>query len=188
MMTDAAPIGLLDACVLVGVIRREFLFAAARDGFYRPRWSDRIEGEWRSALLRIEGSGAAATIDGEIALAHVSFPDALVSGWEELEGPLELPDWHDRHVLAAAIKSGASLLVTDNLKDFPRRALAQHGIAPISSDEHLRAWAEARPEAARKLFADHAEAAFGDPKEARACLKRARLPRFAKEIERLLSV
>ena len=44
--------------------------------------------------------------------------DCLVSGYETLIPSIELPDPDDRHVVAAAIHCGASLIVTFNLKDF----------------------------------------------------------------------
>ena len=47
------------------------------------------------------------------------FPDATVREYEVLISTLELPDADDRHVVAAAIHSQASLIVTANLKDFP---------------------------------------------------------------------
>lgn len=183
MSETPPPVALLDACVLVGLARRELLLAAARAGYMRPIWSARIEAEWRSAALRDADPGAEALIDGEIALARAAFPDALVSGWEALEGPLSLPDWNDRHVLAAAIAGEAELLITDNLRDFPRRALIEHGVEAISADAFLRKWAEERPEAAAAFM----RAVTDDPLDARKRLKRARLPRFAKEIERLLA-
>jgi hypothetical protein len=45
--------------------------------------------------------------------------DCLVTGHEPLTEGLKLPDPDDRHVLAAAIKAGAQVIVTRNLKDFP---------------------------------------------------------------------
>jgi hypothetical protein len=57
-----------------------------------------------------------------------AFDDALVSGWEELEGGLSLPDQDDRHVLAAAIRGGAQTIITANAKDFPVAALAPLGL------------------------------------------------------------
>lgn len=180
---DAPALAVLDACVLVGVLRREFLFAAAKSGFYRPIWSARIEAEWRAALIR-EAAGAEWAADGELALARASFPDAIVEGWEELEGPLSLPDWNDRHVLAAAIAGGAGIIVTDNLRDFPRRALREHGVAAIAADEFLLSWTEAQPDEACAAI----RAAFpAEPtRTIRAGLKRGRLPRFAKAVERLM--
>ena len=49
--------------------------------------------------------------------AHIR--DCLVTDYDDLIEPLELPDPDDRHVLAAAIRCGASVIVTRNLKDFP---------------------------------------------------------------------
>jgi predicted nucleic acid-binding protein len=40
---------------------------------------------------------------------------------------LKLPDEKDRHVLAAAIKTNANLIVTNNLKDFPASYLDSFG-------------------------------------------------------------
>jgi predicted nucleic acid-binding protein len=39
-----------------------------------------------------------------------------------------LPDPADRHVLAAAIRGRADVIVTMNLKDFPAGTLAPYGI------------------------------------------------------------
>lgn len=46
--------------------------------------------------------------------------DCLITGYEHLVDAIELPDRGDRHVVAAAISCGASLIVTTNLKDFPQ--------------------------------------------------------------------
>jgi hypothetical protein len=49
-----------------------------------------------------------------------AFEDAMVTGFEHLEaGFRNLPDVSDRHVLAAAVRTRASIIVTENLKDFP---------------------------------------------------------------------
>jgi len=39
-----------------------------------------------------------------------------------------LPDSGDHHVVAAAIRSKANVIVTFNLKDFPRSIEAEYGI------------------------------------------------------------
>ena len=49
--------------------------------------------------------------------------DCLVKGYQPLIEALDLPDPDDRHVLAAAIKVNAQLIVTRNLKDFPPKTL-----------------------------------------------------------------
>jgi hypothetical protein len=54
-------------------------------------------------------------------LMNTAVRDCLVSGYEPLIEGLKLPDPGDRHVLAAAIKIGAQVIVTRNLKGLPRR-------------------------------------------------------------------
>src|SRR5882762_11705405 len=63
--------------------------------------------------------------------------DALVTGYEDLIEGLELPDPDDRHVLAAAIRAGAHVIVTANLRDFPAKILGQFGIEPQHPDEFV---------------------------------------------------
>ena len=59
---------------------------------------------------------------------NLAIPDGLVIGHETLIAGLTLPDADDRHVLAAAIRCNASVIVTFNEKDFPASALAPYGI------------------------------------------------------------
>jgi hypothetical protein len=56
------------------------------------------------------------------------FPEAWVEGYEDLI-PRMTNHRKDRHVLAAAVRSGAKEIVTYNLKDFPPSSLAPHSIA-----------------------------------------------------------
>ena len=57
-----------------------------------------------------------------------AFPGSNVTGYESLVENLSLPDPDDRHILAAAIKGEAQVIVTANLKDFPASALASYSI------------------------------------------------------------
>jgi hypothetical protein len=65
------------------------------------------------------------------------FQECFVTGYEPLIEGLELPDPDDRHVLAAAIKCSAQIIVTENLKDFPPEALEEHGIEVLGVDDAL---------------------------------------------------
>lgn len=67
-------------------------------------------------------------------IMNQAFADATVVKYEQHGIEIrKLPDEGDRHVIAAAIKSKADIIVTENLKDFPRKVLAKYGIEAKSS-------------------------------------------------------
>ncbi|MDE9452095.1 PIN domain-containing protein [Aliiroseovarius sp. Z3] len=126
---------LLDACVLGGALRRNMLLSLAEAGLFRPRWSSRILDETQKAISEItKGATDGAPQRGAI---EAAFPEALVTGYEVFEDKLDLPDPNDKHVLAAAISTSASVIVTDNLADFPADALMPHAIDAISADDFI---------------------------------------------------
>jgi hypothetical protein len=61
----------------------------------------------------------------------------MVTGYEDLIDSLKLPDLEDRHVLAAAIRAGAQVIVTANLKHFPTEYLARFNIEAKLPDDFL---------------------------------------------------
>jgi len=117
-----------DACVLYPAPLRDFLMWLGLSGRFRARWSRQIHDEWKSSLLRVRRDLAIEQLDRTSNLMDQAIPDALVSGHEALIESLQLPDRDDRHVLAAAIRCGASVIVTFNEKDFPEDALAPFGV------------------------------------------------------------
>jgi hypothetical protein len=70
-------------------------------------------------------------------LMNEAVRDCLVSGYEPLIEGLKLPDPADRHVLAAAIKAGAQVIVTSNLKHFPAADLRQWDVEAKSPDDFV---------------------------------------------------
>jgi hypothetical protein len=111
------------------------------------------------------------------------FPGARVEPGAGTEEAIRLPDAADAHVLAAAVAGAAEILLTFNLRDFPRRVLAAHGIEPRHPDGflwELLSLASGRGGAA--IGAALAEAGIA-PDRARAALKRAKLPRLGKAWE-----
>jgi len=119
---------LYDACVLYPAPLRDFLMHLAVTELVAARWTDRIHDEWIGALLikRPDLTREQLERTRELMNAHAS--DALVTEYEGLIEALDLPDPDDRHVLAAAIHSGSSVIVTYNLNDFPTPYLAQFDI------------------------------------------------------------
>jgi hypothetical protein len=63
--------------------------------------------------------------------------NCLVTGYEPLADALDLPDPGDRHVLAAAIKARAQVIVTHNLKDFPSTVLGKWEMEAKSADDFI---------------------------------------------------
>lgn len=117
-----------DACVLYPAPLRDFLMWLGLSGRFRARWSTRIHEKWKRNLRLNRPDLHADHIDRTSALMDQAIPDALVSGHEDLVAGLNLPDPDDRHVLAAAIRCGASVIVTFNEKDFPQTALSPYGV------------------------------------------------------------
>ena len=126
-----------DACILYPEMLRSFLMYLATGGEYRARWTAEIREEWKRAILLQRPDLEPAKIDRTAVLMEQVVDDALVTGYEALIAGLELPDANDRHVLAAAIRCGADVIVTMNLKDFPATALNQYGIEAQHPDEFV---------------------------------------------------
>jgi len=120
---------LLDTCVLVPSRARDVLLEVASTGAYRPLWSSEILAELDRTLrlLLAKRNASPEEIDAYLTRLfrqmRITFPDALVNGWEELVATIHLPDPDDRHVVAAARAGRADVIVTDNLADFPPAGL-----------------------------------------------------------------
>lgn len=128
----------IDACVLVPIVKTDLLLNLAERGMFHPLWSQRILDEMRDAILDIRADLTAAAISRRIEAMNAIFEDALVDGWEPLESAIRgMPDPDDRHLVAAAIAGRAGLIVTDNVKDFPKAVLEQWNLTATTSDEFL---------------------------------------------------
>lgn len=113
----------LDSNVLYPAALRNFLMWLAVHGLFRARWSDSVHEEWMAAVQRDFPGITRKQLERTRELMNLHAQDSLVFGFEELIKSVQLPDPSDRHVLAAAIRSSAGVIVTRNLKDFPREAL-----------------------------------------------------------------
>lgn len=122
-----------DACVLYPAPLRDFLMRLATTGLFAAKWTDRIHDEWTRNLQQRRpelGPQLARTR----ALMNQAVPDSLVEAYEPLMDGLSLPDPDDRHVLAAAIRCGAQMIVTFNLRDFSKEALDRYGLEALHPD------------------------------------------------------
>ena len=111
----------LDACVLVNFALRDTLLRMAESYLYLPRWSEDIIAETKRTLENKRGLTPEQT-EYLVSELRVHFEDAWVEGYEPLIAAMGNHP-KDRHVLAAAVKTGAQTIVTFNLKDFKKEAL-----------------------------------------------------------------
>lgn len=125
----------LDTNVVFPIVIRDLLFWLAHYELYTPKWSSHIFEEWKDVMLRKGISETEA--DRRVQRANQAFPDAFVRNYEPLIDTLKLPDPKDCHVLAAAIKTNADIIVTNNLKDFPATYLASFGLKAKCADDFL---------------------------------------------------
>ncbi len=133
---------LIDACVLAGALKRNLLLTLAEAELFQPRWSKAILDETERAIARMLARKSVTDASDRAARAlramTRAFPEAAVQAHEALSAVVPLlPDRDDEHVLAAAMKTRASVIVTDNLKHFPNAVLAPLGIEVITADAFI---------------------------------------------------
>jgi hypothetical protein len=126
-----------DANVLYPAELRNFLMHLVLTGVFRAKWSSDVHEEWIRNLLKNRPDLTREKLERTPQLMDKAAPDALVTGYQHLIPGLLLPDKDDRHVLAAAIRCGASLIVTSNLADFPPEALGPFDIEAQHPDEFI---------------------------------------------------
>lgn len=126
-----------DACVLYPAPLRDLLMRLALTDLYRARWTDMIHNEWTRNVLKQRPDLKAEDLERTRSLMNAHVRDSLVTGFEHLIPAVELPDADDRHVVAAAIHGGASLIVTFNLKDFPPERLKPYNLAAQHPDDFI---------------------------------------------------
>ena len=105
---------------------------------FRARWTNAIHDEWIRNVLTNRPDLTAEQLERTRNLMNSHVHDCLVTNYEDLIPSLTLPDADDRHVLAAAIVSGADVIVTYNLSDFPDSKIAKFGIEAQHPDEFIR--------------------------------------------------
>lgn len=126
-----------DACVLYPAPLRDLLVNMATRHMFSAHWTDQIHEEWIRNVLADRTDLDRGKLERTKDLMNRAVPDCLVQGYEDLVPALELPDPDDRHVLAAAIVSGAQMIVSFNLRDFPNDYLARFGIEAVHPDRFI---------------------------------------------------
>lgn len=125
----------LDTCTLFGAYLCDTLLRLAEAGTFRPLWSAGVLGELERNLVDKRGLGKEAVLY-RIGEMRRSFPDAEVRGYEDLTESMTC-DAKDRHVLAAAVRGRAEVLVTVNTDDFPYASTAPYDLVVVHPDDFL---------------------------------------------------
>jgi len=131
-------VAVCDACVLYSITMADLLTSLGEAGLYHPRWTSEIHDEWIRNVIGNRGQSSAVTrekLEARRDAMIEAIENSLVEDYEELIPTLTLPDPDDRHVLAAAIKAEADLILTINLKDFPQNTLASWEITAKHPDD-----------------------------------------------------
>lgn len=132
----------IDACTLASALKRNLLLSLAEAEFFRVRWSAKVMEETEAAIAKI--LAAKGVIDASTRASRAcnamqeAFEEAEVLAYDAfLPACSGLPDHGDAHVLAAALKTRASTIVTENLADFPEEILAPLNIEARSADAFI---------------------------------------------------
>jgi len=142
----------LDACVLYPAPLRDLLLSFADSELYKPKWSAEIQAEWSRNLLINRPDLKKEQLQITIDAMNEAFPDSNVDKYSSLISGIKLPDPKDRHVVAAAIRSKADVIVTFNLKDFPRFIEEEYDIEIQHPDVFLTNVYDLNPAKAKAAF------------------------------------
>lgn len=133
---------LVDACSLADVLKRNLLLSLAEADFFRVRWSACILDETEQAIAKIRKERGHTDAINQASRARKAmeraFGDAAVTGYEPLmNGLTSLPDPNDAHVIAAAVMTRASIIVTENTMDFPDNVLHPLNLEAKTADAFI---------------------------------------------------
>ncbi len=118
----------------------------AVDRLIDARWTDEIHDEWIRSLAASVSAIPIEHLQMTRRLMEAALPQAAVAGYEKHIPSVKLPDPNDRHVVAAGIAGGASVILTWNLKDFPAAELRKHGLRRQTPDAFLADLHDRAPE------------------------------------------
>lgn len=151
-----------DACVLYPPSIRDLLVRLAQTGLFAAKWSEAILDEIVESIVRTEPEVDRGRLERTRRLMCEAVRDCIITGYERLCEGLELPDPDDRHVLAAAIRAHAQVIVTFNLSDFPAESLDAYAIEAQSPDEFVLYLIDLSPATVGAVLAPQADA-LGNP-------------------------
>lgn len=160
-----------DANILYPAPLRDLFIRLAQTGLVRAKWTERIHDEWFHSALIDHPRLSRERLNRTRALMNEAIRDCLICGYEDLIPSLALPDPNDRHVLAAAIRCRADVIVTCNLVDFPLQALKPFDLVAQHPDDFLVDLFELAPGSVCTAVKNSDKACASHPKHRKKCLK-----------------
>lgn len=161
-IADPATVGIavFDATCLFSKHTRHLLLGFSVHGIVLGRWSPELLAEAAGNLAKKLRGDSLEDLGHWLKHETDLVRDGIVDNYKKwLEG-LTLPDPDDTHVLAAAISCGATVIVTDNGKDFPAEYLGAYGITTATPDDFAVSCINANPVLATRVVTDHPEPEF----------------------------
>ncbi|MGC2774123.1 MAG: hypothetical protein WA418_00640 [Bradyrhizobium sp.] len=142
------------------MLRRNLLLSLVEAEFFHLRWLAAVLDETHRVVEELTGSAASRMLPTSArAQAHIeaAFEDAMVDRYDHLllRAPTCLTQaMRIAHVLAAAVKTLISMIVTENLKDFPSRIVSAPTVeAKSAAPPHCRHHRSHPPEGPSPPFA-----------------------------------
>jgi len=127
---------LFDACALFPNDLRDLFLRLGEERLYRTLWSDDILAEMERNILRVNPHLTSEKLARTVSLMREYFPEATVTGHESLIDVMTNTQ-HDRHVLAAAVRGRADVIVTSNIKHFPPDSVEPYDLDVQTPDQFL---------------------------------------------------
>lgn len=154
---DPGTVGMavFDATCLFSKHTRHLLLGYSVRGVVLGRWSRELLSEAAGNLAKKLRGDSLADLGNWLKSETDLVRDGLVEDYKAWLGGLDLPDPDDAHVLAAAIKCGATTIVTDNTKDFPTAYLDSYGIGTATPDDFSVECINANPVLATRVVTEH---------------------------------
>ncbi|MEJ7830565.1 MAG: PIN domain-containing protein [Segetibacter sp.] len=137
MLHSSKFTAILDANVLYPAPIRDLLLHLANVELYIPKWTEIIQEEWISNLLLKRTDLKRESLEKTKEAMNAAFPDSNITNFQEIIDSLSLPDKDDRHIVAAAIRSKADVIVTFNIKNFPKGYLKLYDIEAQHPDDFI---------------------------------------------------
>jgi predicted nucleic acid-binding protein len=179
---------ILDACVLYPAPVRDLLLQLGSSYLYKPMWTEVIQEEWVRNLLLKRPDLTREQLQKTVALMNQCFPDSNVENFEELIPSFTLPDPDDRHLLAAAVRCRADVVITYNLRDLPADYLGRYDVEPQHPDQFISNLVDLNPEEAVNAFRRQIANLRNPPKSPQHVIEMLRRLELRKTCDKLVSL